>query len=73
MKETKENIEILSRLDFELDQFGYYSDDTGWGFVIEHMPNFKVLLKRLNKSCYNDGYDDCLDKKKRKYGQPNDR
>jgi len=73
MKETPENIFLLKKLGFELDGNGYYCNKTGWGFVIDNMPNFKILLSRLNKSSYNDGYDDCEDKKKRKYGEPTDR
>lgn len=73
MKETKENIEILKKLGFEKDQFGYYSNLNGWGFVIDNMPSYVVLLSRLNKSSYNDGYDDSSENKKRKFGIPNDR
>lgn len=68
MKETKENIDILRKLGFLKDQHGYYSNIDGWGFFIDHMPNFKTLLKRLHKSHYNDGYDDCLNNLKRKFG-----
>jgi hypothetical protein len=73
MKETKENVYILNRLGFEKDQYGYYSNKNNWGFDIEHVPNFKTLLKRLQKSHYNDGYDDCEGKKHRKFGTPKDR
>jgi len=73
MKETKENILLFKKLGFKLDEHGYYSNDNGWGFVIECMPNFKTLLKRLQKCHYNDGYDDALDKKKRRFGTPIDR
>jgi len=73
MKETKENVYILNRLGIEKDQYGYYSNKDGWGFDIEHVPNFKILLKRLQKSHYNDGYDDCEGKKHRKFGTPKDR
>lgn len=73
MKETKENIAMLKKLGFKLDDSGYYSNSNNWGFVIECMPNFQTLLKRLQKSHYNDGYDDCSDKKRRKFGTPTDR
>jgi hypothetical protein len=69
MKETKENISILNKLGFKLDQFGFYSNKDNWGFIIECMPNFKVLLSRLRKSAYNDGYNDGVNKKKRQFRQ----
>lgn len=73
MKETKENIQLLKKLGFVLDGNGYYSNNDGWGFVIEYMPDLKTLLKRLQKCHYNDGYDDALDRKKRRFGTPDDR
>lgn len=73
MKETKENVQMLKTLGFKEDEHGFYSNSDGWGFVIEYMPNFKTLLKRLQKSHYNDGYDDCEEKKRRKFGEPQDR
>jgi hypothetical protein len=60
-------------LGFLPDDEGWFSDETGWGFRIDCIPSFKVLLKRLCKSYYNDGYDDAECKKKRKYGMPLDR
>ena len=73
MKKTKENIALLKKLGYEIDAQGYYSDNKGWGFLIECMPNFKTLLRRRIKSAYNDGYDDAKEKKRRKFGTPQDR
>jgi hypothetical protein len=73
MKETKENIALLKKLGFKEDQQGFYTNSDNWGFVIDCMPDFKTLLKRLQKSHYNDGYDDCEENKARKFGIPQDR
>jgi len=73
MKESKENIETLKKLGYSIDAHGFYSDEGGWGFLIECMPNFKTLLKRRIKSAYNDGYDDAEEKKRRRFGTPKDR
>lgn len=73
MKDSVENLTILKKLGFVLDQHGYYSNSDGWGFLLEKMPNFKILLSRLKKSHYNDGYDDCYEQKSRRYGLPLDR
>jgi hypothetical protein len=73
MKETAETIALLKKLGFVKDEFAYYSDKSGWGFRIESMPSFNVLLSRLKQAAYNDGYDDSLYRKTRKYGQTKDR
>lgn len=81
MKITKENIKILKNLGFTCDMDKtnnpmdeeWYSLKDGWGFRLDAVRNSKTLLNNLQKSRYNDGYDDCLDNKKRKYGTPTDR
>jgi hypothetical protein len=73
MKKTKENIQVLKQLGFEEDKYGYYTNRDGLGFIIECMPSFKTLLTRLQKCHYNDGYDDCEEKKCRRFGEPDDR
>jgi hypothetical protein len=84
MKPTKENIQILKKLGFELEDtinnYNEFDQDaswirqgTSWGFVMDCMPDFKTLISRLITCAYNDGYDDKSDKKKRLYGEPNDR
>lgn len=81
MRGTKENIYILKKLGFTCDMNrtknpmdeDWYSLDNGWGFRLDGVRNFKTLLNNLQKSRYNDGYDECEDKKKRRYGTPKDR
>lgn len=80
MKPSKENVEILKKLGFELEKFkgnDEYDEHASWqlkdcwGFRLSAIPNFKTLITRLIKTNYNYGFDNAKENMSRLY-RPND-
>jgi hypothetical protein len=67
MKKTKDNLKMLKKLGFSLDIEGYYIDKHGHKILIENIKNIQFLMHLIVREEYNKGYDDALNKNKRRY------